>query len=85
MNQAPPPCQTRTVQPEAESGSGQGVQIGELALGAQIGEFAQGAEGLERRFNSDDILRGAKAVVILHQGNTYRLQATKQGKLILTK
>jgi hemin uptake protein HemP len=34
---------------------------------------------------SQDILRGAKAVVIQHLGSTYRLQATKQGKLILTK
>jgi hemin uptake protein HemP len=35
--------------------------------------------------NSDDILRGQKAVEITHNGSTYRLQATRLGKLILTK
>lgn len=40
---------------------------------------------VEQRLQSKDILRGAKAVVIQHLGSTYRLQATKQGKLILTK
>ncbi|MBI2728760.1 MAG: hemin uptake protein HemP [Polaromonas sp.] len=35
--------------------------------------------------NSDDILRGQKTVEISHNGSTYRLQATRLGKLILTK
>lgn len=35
--------------------------------------------------NSTDILRGQKAVEINHNGSTYRLQATRLGKLILTK
>ncbi len=35
--------------------------------------------------NSDEILRGQKAVEINHNGSTYRLQATRLGKLILTK
>lgn len=35
--------------------------------------------------NSTDILRGEKAVAIHHNGHTYRLQATRLGKLILTK
>jgi len=34
---------------------------------------------------SREILRGQKAVSILHNGALYRLQATKLGKLILTK
>jgi hemin uptake protein HemP len=34
---------------------------------------------------STDILRGQKAVEINHNGLTYRLQATRLGKLILTK
>lgn len=34
---------------------------------------------------STDLLRGQKAVEILHNGSTYRLQATRLGKLILTK
>jgi len=34
---------------------------------------------------STEILRGQKAVAIKHNGLTYRLQATRLGKLILTK
>ena len=34
---------------------------------------------------SADLLRGQKAVAITHNGFTYRLQATRLGKLILTK
>ena len=34
--------------------------------------------------NSDDLLQGRKAVAIAHNGFVYRLQATRQGKLILT-
>lgn len=35
--------------------------------------------------NSHDILRGQKTVDINHNGCTYKLQATRLGKLILTK
>ena len=35
--------------------------------------------------SSHHLLRGHKAVAIEHNGATYRLQATKLGKLILTK
>ena len=35
--------------------------------------------------DSTDLLRGKKAVAIHHNGLTYRLQATRLGKLILTK
>ena len=34
---------------------------------------------------STELLKGNKAVGILHYGSLYRLQATKLGKLILTK
>ena len=34
---------------------------------------------------STDLLRGGKTVGIMHNGSLYRLQATKLGKLILTK
>ncbi len=34
---------------------------------------------------SEALLRGKKAIGILHNGNLYKLQATKLGKLILTK
>ena len=36
-------------------------------------------------FDSADILRGQKTVAINHNGSTYKLQATRLGKLILTK
>lgn len=35
--------------------------------------------------SSTDLLRGEKTVEISHNGSTYRLQATRLGKLILTK
>ena len=35
--------------------------------------------------SSLDLLQGQKVVEILHNGAIYRLQATKLGKLILTK
>ena len=35
--------------------------------------------------HSTELLRGQKAVDIVHNGATYRLQATRLGKLILTK
>ncbi|RYF54734.1 MAG: hemin uptake protein HemP [Comamonadaceae bacterium] len=34
---------------------------------------------------SAELLKGGKTVGISHNGNLYRLQATKLGKLILTK
>lgn len=34
---------------------------------------------------SDHLLQGRKTVEISHNGSVYRLQATKLGKLILTK
>jgi hemin uptake protein HemP len=35
--------------------------------------------------DSATLLRGARSVEICHNGAVYRLQATKLGKLILTK
>lgn len=35
--------------------------------------------------SSTEILRGQKTVEINHNGSTYKLQATRLGKLILTK
>ena len=35
--------------------------------------------------DSASLLRGNSSVAITHRGATYRLQATRQGKLILTK
>lgn len=35
--------------------------------------------------HSDALMQGSKTVAISHNGTVYRLQATRQGKLILTK
>ena len=37
------------------------------------------------QFQSADLLKGGRSVGIMHNGSLYRLQATKLGKLILTK
>ncbi len=37
------------------------------------------------RIQSHEVMRGHNAVAIEHNGNVYRLQTTRQGKLILTK
>lgn len=34
---------------------------------------------------SRDLLRGGRVIEIAHEGTVYRLQATRLGKLILTK
>ncbi len=45
------------------------------------------AHGYDHRttVESEDLLRGGKSVEISHNGSIYRLQATRLGKLILTK
>ncbi|EJL77979.1 Hemin uptake protein hemP [Polaromonas sp. CF318] len=49
-------------------------------------ETASGGQGSPAAtVSSTEILRGQKAVEINHNGATYRLQATRLGKLILTK
>ncbi|KAF1044633.1 hemin uptake protein HemP [Xylophilus sp.] len=39
----------------------------------------------DRAVDSAELLRGGKTVEIQHNGSVYRLQATRLGKLILTK
>ncbi|WP_323030582.1 hemin uptake protein HemP [Brachymonas denitrificans] len=36
-------------------------------------------------FSSSELMQGHRTIAIRHNGVTYRLQATRQGKLILTK
>ncbi len=49
----------------------------------------RGATGAQAKpaplVESADLLQGSKTVGILHNGSLYRLQATRLGKLILTK
>lgn len=59
-----------------------------LNLPARPFAAASGDPGTHRpcpAMDSTDILRGNKAVEIQHNGLVYRLQATRLGKLILTK
>lgn len=46
---------------------------------------SQTVKVLGEAFDSQTLLQGRKAVSILHHGEVYRLQQTRQGKLILTK
>ncbi len=43
------------------------------------------ADAVAGAVDSSALLQGQKAVAISHNGSVYRLQATKLGKLILTK
>ena len=43
------------------------------------------ADDLARVVKSESLLQGNRTVHITHNGCTYRLQATRLGKLILTK
>ncbi len=45
---------------------------------------APAADGMPQ-VDSATLLRGHSSVAITHRGSVYRLQATRQGKLILTK
>ena len=52
---------------------------------APSGQPAPSAQGQQPAVESQALLQGQKAVTIHHNGALYRLQATKLGKLILTK
>jgi len=49
------------------------------------GQASQRTELTAAAVDSSSLLQGHKAVAISHNGSVYRLQATKLGKLILTK
>ena len=56
-----------------------------LPVSAPIHNQSPQAKSVHSSVSSNEILRGHKAVEINHNGLTYKLQATKLGKLILTK
>lgn len=58
-----------------------------LSLSASVHTPRPSAQTTEvhTRVSSTEILRGQKTVEINHNGSTYKLQATRLGKLILTK
>ena len=45
----------------------------------------QEARAIPRQVDSHSLLQGRNTLIIAHQGELYRLQLTRQGKLILTK
>lgn len=58
-----------------------------MPLGPQEADGADEPSATEviHSINSTSLLHGAKSVQIAHNGSVYRLQATRLGKLILTK
>ena len=48
-------------------------------------EVRQEARSIPLQVNSHSLLQGRSSLIIAHQGELYRLQLTRQGKLILTK
>lgn len=62
-----------------------------LSLPSRANQAKEGSQAPSGRgdsgcaVDSNELLRGQKAVDIVHNGSTYRLQATRLGKLILTK
>ncbi|MCW5237579.1 hemin uptake protein HemP [Verminephrobacter eiseniae] len=55
------------------------------SLGTDAGVHCAATTARAAAVDSRALLRGQKAVAISHNGSVYRLQATKLGKLILTK
>ena len=50
------------------------------------GELIPRLPGRQRiRIHLADVMQGAREVILLHEGEEYRLRITKAGKLILTK
>ena len=59
--------------------------VASISPASEPASGSSGVNALNGGLNSTEILRGKKAVEINHNGSTYRLQATRLGKLILTK
>jgi hemin uptake protein HemP len=61
-------------------------QVGEgRNANAERTEIAGDAQAALRSIRSEDLLQGAREVLIQHGQETYRLRLTKAGKLILNK
>lgn len=61
------------------------AQVPEPVSGLAKTPLRRSAAELPEAVCSADLFKGQKSVVIEHNGAIYRLQATKLGKLILTK
>ena len=80
----------QTQQNAAARNLGQGRQVLSLQAAGpneddEVGQNTADHEISLSALLSSDLLRGQKAVSIRHNGSVYRLQATRLGKLILTK
>jgi hemin uptake protein HemP len=61
------------------------LQAQPVTLGqTEPGDVPNGALS-QAALTSQQLMQGRKAIAITHNGTTYRLQATRLGKLILTK
>jgi hemin uptake protein HemP len=58
---------------------------GEAQPGRTEGAPLAGVAARPEPLDSEALLRGRRMVEIAHNGEVYRLQATRHGKLILTK
>ena len=73
--------------------TGSSLSLAAAALGGATPQEPSASAALEVHgstpaldaLDSQDLLQGRKTVTIAHNGNVYRLQATRLGKLILTK
>jgi hemin uptake protein HemP len=61
------------------------VPVEQLPTAANAAPQNAGRSDIAVVIDSDVVLQGRTAAVIAHRGLYYRLQATRQGKLILTK
>jgi len=77
------------LQPHAQAGPAGGPQAESRADPVWVTPTAAmpaGPGGVRMTMvSSQDLMQGQNAVAIAHNGAVYRLQATRQGKLILTK
>ena len=62
-----------------------GAEVHSADSGADSGADGSAQSGSGPFLHSGDLLQGRRAVAIAHNGSVYRLQATRLGKLILTK
>lgn len=80
MNTAQPPAETpmRPDTPDTQAVPARQSAPGRAGQAARAGHAAA-------PIPSAELLRGQRVIEIDHEGQRYRLQSTRQGKLILTK
>ncbi|AKC69635.1 hypothetical protein MB84_09295 [Pandoraea oxalativorans] len=61
------------------------LSVSRTQVASPAAEKSATSQTTGRVLTSDHLLQGTQCVNILHNGQTYRLRATRYGKLILTK